>query len=254
MGRYINPLRRRLSRASSSSSESDTDDEETKAAEFAANERAVIRGRFVRNRGIQREAEEQMRRLRSVREEREARATMEAEMEEIKRRLTEMDTIDNAYSSRQLEAEEIAEREAAAMADALDAQIGDDDKAYVLLHLWSEYESSWLTLEKRIAETLTNRCDETMFIHAHDIPWPPDEESMLAQMAAMEQWNDTKTTALAAYKRAFRKASLRWHPDKFAAKFGKYLDPKDADQVQERVRGVSQAINDAWSEINRYQP
>jgi len=195
-----------------------------------------------------------MRRLRSMREEREARATMEAEMEEIKRRLTEMDTIDNAYSSRQLEAEEIAERAAAAMADALDAQIGDDDKAYVLLHLWSEYESSWLTLEKRIAETLTNRCDETMFIHAHDIPWPPDEESMLAQMAAMEQWNDTKTTALAAYKRAFRKASLRWHPDKFAAKFGKYLDPKDADQVQERVRGVSQAINDAWSEINRYQP
>ena len=106
-----------------------------------------------------------MRRLRSVREEREARATMEAEMEEIKRRLTEMDTIDNAYSSRQLEAEEIAERAAAAMADALDAQIGDDDKAYVLLHLWSEYESSWLTLEKRIAETLTidamRRCSFT---------------------------------------------------------------------------------------------
>ena len=35
-----------------------------------------------------------------------------SEMEEIKRRLTEMDTIDNAYSSRQLEAEEIAERAA----------------------------------------------------------------------------------------------------------------------------------------------
>jgi len=28
------------------------------------------------------------------------------------------------------------------------------------------------------------------------------------------------------YKKAFRRANLRWHPDKFTAKYGKYLDDK----------------------------
>jgi hypothetical protein len=89
-------------------------------------------------------------------------------------------------------------------------------------------------------------------------------------------------TRLAAYKRAFKKASLRWHPDKFEGRFGALLcderydaagvhgdgggfreagatvgeretmqeDETQADAIRRRVRCISQQINDAWSAVS----
>ena len=37
------------------------------------------------------------------------------------------------------------------------------------------------------------------------------------------------------YKKAFRRANLRWHPDKFTARYGKYLDENDRDAILARV-------------------
>ena len=76
---------------------------------------------------------------------------------------------------------------------------------------------------------------------------------------------------LAAYKRAFRKASLRWHPDKFEGRFGGVLCAESvesvgsvgrlgdddggvagethADAIRRRVRAISQQINDSWSSL-----
>lgn len=94
----------------------------------------------------------------------------------------------------------------------------------------------------------------------------------------------TPSVRLTAYKRAFKKASLRWHPDKFEGKFGTFLCcerdserrgggdaavgrvglhgsarawtttakecESDADEIRRRVRSISQEINDAWSAIS----
>ena len=49
-------------------------------------------------------------------------------------------------------------------------------------------------------------------------------------------------------KRAFIKASLRWHPDKFQLKFGSRLRASDRQQILARVQEVSQRINQEWSQ------
>lgn len=110
MGHY-NPLWRRLRQGETESTDED-EDEEKNAAEFAANEREIFRRRLARGHRARLEVEEQMRRVREVQEGRARRAEMEAEMEEIRRRLTEMDTIENAYSTSQVDAERAAERAA----------------------------------------------------------------------------------------------------------------------------------------------
>ena len=84
------------------------------------------------------------------------------------------------------------------------------------------------------------------------VPWPPDEHKLL-QVMALDELGATGAVAgegagagagadrtrdgqaaYAAYKRAFRKASLRWHPDKFQANFG----AKVSQPVEVRRRGV----------------
>lgn len=228
--------------------------------EFAACERESIRARFSRDRRVRREVEEQMRRVRAAYEERTARAELEAEMEEIKRRLTEMDTIENANTSSQISAEEAAERVAAAMVDALDAQLVDEANAHLLVLVWSDYDSAWSNLERLVKSKYFGGDGNKLLIKVNDVPWPPVEGSVLAQMAALERWSDRSDivdkskAAATAYRRAFRKASLRWHPDKFSAKFGRYLDPDDADEITARVQNVSQSINDEWSELSTHQP
>jgi len=255
MGHY-NPLRRRAERAAagrgeeSDASTSGTDEDEV-AHELAMDESMGRRARKMRNESARRDVLEQMGRLRRLHEERDAKAALAVEMEDIKRRLTEKDAIENANSVSQAEAERLAERAAAAMAAALDAQLEVDD-AYISLHLWLNHESSWASFEKRI------KVDDVgvPWMCESDVPWPPDEKSMLTQMAAIERGRvvmstDPKADASAAYKRAFKKASLRWHPDKFAAKYSAKIRPEHVQSISARVQGVSQAINDAWSALNK---
>ena len=44
-------------------------------------------------------------------------------------------------------------------------------------------------------------------------------------------------------KKAWQKLALRWHPDKFAPRFGAKLEPKDKDAILEKVKEVFQVIN-----------
>ena len=258
MGHY-NPLRRRAvardggeDASTSETSGEDDDDDDDAEAELALNESLRRRGRMARNASMRRDAYDQLECLRRVHAERELKAAFESEMEDIRRKLTELDAIENARSVSQVEAERVAERAAAAMAAALDAQLDDDD-AYVSLHVWSNHESSWLIFEKRVD---SGGDDVAPWVRETDVPWPPDEKALLTQMAAIERGKipstgHSKQDAAAAYKRAFRKASLRWHPDKFAAKFSSKMHPDEAARVAARVQGVSQAINDAWSALNK---
>jgi hypothetical protein len=88
------------------------------------------------------------------------------------------------------------------------------------------------------------------------VPWPPSEAGLLAALAAREAARGT-TDARAAYRRAFRTAALRWHPDKFEARFAAALrrggggtsGDAAATEVSARVRAVAQALNDAWARV-----
>lgn len=74
---------------------------------------------------------------------------------------------------------------------------------------------------------------------------------------------------MTAYKRAFKKASLRWHPDKFEGRFGALLSDDvvtatsgmeseameeagetHAAAIRRRVRVIAQQVNDAWSAVS----
>jgi DnaJ-class molecular chaperone len=51
-------------------------------------------------------------------------------------------------------------------------------------------------------------------------------------------------------KKVYRKATLRWHPDKFIGKFGKLMAPADEERIMNEVKNISQAINRAWQIAN----
>jgi hypothetical protein len=51
-----------------------------------------------------------------------------------------------------------------------------------------------------------------------------------------------------AYKAAFRSLALRWHPDKWTARWGGRLQGGPCgDAVRGRAREVAQAVTDAWA-------
>ena len=51
------------------------------------------------------------------------------------------------------------------------------------------------------------------------------------------------------YKKAFRRANLRWHPDKFTAKYGKYLDESDRVAILARVEEISMTVNSSYEQL-----
>jgi hypothetical protein len=73
---------------------------------------------------------------------------------------------------------------------------------------------------------------EARTIRMRDVPWPKID----AKALGFEGSN-------AERKKAFRNASLRWHPDKFLQSFGGRLDEAERDAILQRVTEVSQAIN-----------
>ncbi len=50
----------------------------------------------------------------------------------------------------------------------------------------------------------------------------------------------------AAYRQAFKTLSLRWHPDKFQAKFGNLLPEEDEEAIMQRVCSVFQCVSSQW--------
>lgn len=50
-------------------------------------------------------------------------------------------------------------------------------------------------------------------------------------------------------RRRVREELLRWHPDKFEARFGALLAPAEADNVMLRVKHMSQLLNDLHGQL-----
>ena len=102
---------------------------------------------------------------------------------------------------------------------------------------------------------------------AADIPWPPvDCPTAYLQGLVRLELHLVTTTAVGgdadmgramqhggfrAARRAYAKACLRWHPDKFQHRLGRALGEGQAEGILARVQGISQGINRAWEEVQR---
>ena len=113
---------------------------------------------------------------------------------------------------------------------------------------WREHGSRWEAFERG-----------TDTVGPTDVPWPPPAEgrTLLAALAALDRpggaaapaGEDREDREAAEFKRAYRLASLRWHPDKFQNRHGPRLAPGTAEETLVRVSEVAQRINSAWADF-----
>ncbi|KAK9812758.1 hypothetical protein WJX72_003189 [[Myrmecia] bisecta] len=111
--------------------------------------------------------------------------------------------------------------------------------------LWQQHEDRWAAFEHSPPDP----------VRIANIPWPPDAAGVLEHMATsiMSTVNSSggaapaPDTVIQAYRAAFLRASMRWHPDKFAHKFSKWLAEADRDEVASRVQHISQMLNTQWA-------
>ena len=77
-----------------------------------------------------------------------------------------------------------------------------------------------------------------------DLPWPTlagrEPEAGPLLLAGV---------APARQRKALREELMRWHPDKFGARFGARLLPEQRDRVQARVNAMSQAVATLFQEL-----
>ncbi|KAK3259918.1 hypothetical protein CYMTET_31104 [Cymbomonas tetramitiformis] len=241
-----NPLARGDNELSECSTDSDSDyDEEEERRKARIN-------RGVQQRKYQVEVIHQQETIRKFRQERELKEQMEAEMAALRANIARAEAWERGDDDDELLRQKRAEEAAASLAEALDQEsvYGDSTVA----RIWKEHADLWVKFQD----------DPPQQITVGVVPWPPDAAQVLAIMAAEEKHlvsaGETadnqrgELSTYAAYKIAFRRASLRWHPDKFEARFGSRLSNEcttsdglsHRQQVIARVQGVSQAVNDAW--------
>ena len=96
----------------------------------------------------------------------------------------------------------------------------------------AKYEARWHTFAT---------ADKSRSIKMVDVPWLVDDlKEDLQQLTSFVLYG--AVTAEERRKRA-RAELMRWHPDKFVAKFGSRLDALDKKDVLDKVNEISQWLN-----------
>ncbi|KAL4420708.1 hypothetical protein ABPG75_010364 [Micractinium tetrahymenae] len=102
------------------------------------------------------------------------------------------------------------------------------------------------------------------------VPWPPlasteyvaglaaleqqeaeQQRRQQRQAGAQQQEQEQRSAWQRAQRRAYARACLRWHPDKFEARWGQHLAAAERAAVLARVQEVSQGINAAWEQLQQ---
>jgi hypothetical protein len=106
------------------------------------------------------------------------------------------------------------------------------------------YEQMWVGFEMAIANK--------MQIGWKEIPWLPVLK--LKGPTGVESWKTLgvpEHADLEEKKAALRSATMRWHPDRFASKFGSVIKEVERVGVMEEVVKVSQRINEIRARFDR---
>ena len=227
----------------------DDDDDKNKGADeiLLENSRRMRFNDIQRKRELFAQVERERDMLLRIQQEKETRAYLDQEMIEIKKKLT----IESALNE---EEDEERIRNAELAAETLCKSL-DDAECFAREDIdWDDHEQKWTEFD-----STTFREEEGKKISMRNVPWPPSED-ILQHMAAFEmrqkeegedfECEERKVlVAEKIYKKAFRRANLRWHPDKFTARYGKYLDENDRDAILARVEEISMIVNTSYEKL-----
>jgi len=259
---------RRTSTSSSSSSSDDDDDtsddddddtDKNKAADdiLLENSRRMRFNDIRRKRELFTQVERERDTLIRIQREKEMRAYLDQEMVEMKKKLT----IESALNE---EEDEERIRNAEMAAETLCKYL-DDAVCFTREDIdWDDHEQKWTEFDTASTYRGGGKGgEEQKTITISNIPWPPSED-ILQHMAAFEMRQKQEeeeelepgkgaqrkvAAAEKIYKKAFRRANLRWHPDKFTAKYGKYLDENDRVAILARVEEISMTVNSSYEQL-----
>lgn len=78
-----------------------------------------------------------------------------------------------------------------------------------------------------------------------DIPWPPEGSTDLLEFFGC----DIDKSAPQSLQLYVRQQRIRWHPDKFAQRCGHRLHEADRIRIMDRVKTVSQMLNDLVAKL-----
>jgi len=127
-----------------------------------------------------------------------------------------------------------------------ESDTGANDRGAVGVDLLvEEHENLW----KRF-EALCAHMGGRDKLKCEDIPWLPEELSMVEYLKAMgrvlAKQGDGSTEPL---RKAYTSMCLRWHPDKFQHRYGTIFDKDEWSMALERVHKASQECNSAWEAL-----
>ena len=272
------------------------EEEEEEELDLAAEAHRARLARLFHRRECETRARAELRALDAIRRARETRAALDVETESARARLEREHTFRWADDATVRAAERAAERAAASLGAAMDEEdawerarrrtggerrprdrevAGSNPSGGATLRdvaAWERHDVEWAAFEARAARATDG--DDVAAASVDDVPWPPtrDPRDALSALAAIEaararggnrtgNIGDARRVVAAAHRRAFRRLSLRWHPDKFNARFGAALrtdgeggardglleGETHADAISRRVYDVAQGVNDAWT-------
>ena len=128
-----------------------------------------------------------------------------------------------------------------------EAEAGEAHGASAWTHAGGGYGTrQWRADERRWAELEATPPQNLRYA---DVPWPPDD--VLPYLHALASAAPAAQDPQRALRHAYAQACLRWHPDKFMARFGACLQPDDRERVLQRVQGVAQQLTSAWAQLRR---
>jgi len=119
----------------------------------------------------------------------------------------------------------------------ISAQRDDDDGRGVTL---DAHERAWLNFERRFESSGSP-------VTLNDVPWPPSGAWLLRQLEETFRGEESEE----AIKRAHKAIARRWHPDKFAQRFGRLLDARERDQIIASVQNVYQSARQLYDACTR---
>jgi hypothetical protein len=128
----------------------------------------------------------------------------------------------------------------------------------------AEHEAQWARIEGAVSiNTTTSNSDlavEHPLLTYNTLPWPPFGQDLHRYLLALSTGGGASTAlgiknnfmtsdSTADLRRAYTRACLRWHPDKFQHRFSRLVHEEHFDQIMDRVQDVAQGINQAYQEL-----
>ncbi|KAL0035698.1 hypothetical protein WJX79_009126 [Trebouxia sp. C0005] len=111
---------------------------------------------------------------------------------------------------------------------------------------WAQHETRWRKIE-----------DGSEYIQSlQAIPWPPFSAGMIAALAEHDTMMDqqlspakrTDNISGLSWRKAYRKALLRWHPDKISARLVSVQNVAHRESALQRTHQILDSIHNEWAQ------